>query len=105
MGNYLCYLCNQDFIFLSGLRKHYEKDKCPRVTPEMKALQLEPFIRVLIQVYSVNPKKGKHAEKFEYSHNIQTNNLQGKSITDKLVEIAREIGLNITAVQNEVGKV
>ncbi len=74
MSNYRCYLCNQEFIFLRGLEKHYDNDKCPRVTPEMKADMLNPFFRILTEVTYVDPKRLVKKEKFVFSYNVETVN-------------------------------
>lgn len=92
MGNYLCYLCNAEFWTTGGLRKHYEKDRCPRVTKEMKELALRPFCRVLIKVSYVNPLKFGNKEKFLYSYNVET---LRKDYKERLIEVAKEIGIGL----------
>lgn len=78
MGNYRCYNCNQEFVFLRSLKKHYDKKECP-MTIEPTEEMLRPFMRVLIQVSYVEPKKLIKAEKFQYSYNIGTNRKDWKN--------------------------
>ena len=86
MGNYRCYNCNQEFVFLGSLKKHYDKKQCPK-SAEPTEEMLKPFFRVLIQVSYVNPKK-LNAEKFQYSHNITT---QNKNYKNDLFETVNRI--------------
>lgn len=92
MGNYRCYLCNQEFILLRGLRKHYDNDKCPRVTPEMKAEMLKPFIRILTEVTYVDPSRLVKREKFMASYNVETSNPNWK---EHLLENAKALAISL----------
>jgi len=97
MGNYRCYLCNAEFIFLRGLRKHYQNEKCPRVTKEMKEAMLKPFFRVLIEVSEVVPTRLIKPEQFLHSYNIETCSPNYK---EKLLEVAKEIGVSLESKQH-----
>jgi len=92
MGNYLCYLCNAEFWTTGGLRKHYEKDRCPSVTKEMKELATLPFFRVLIEISYIDPLKLRNKEKFLYSYNIETLRADYK---ERLINVAKEIGIGL----------
>ena len=93
MGNYLCYLCGQEFLFISGLEKHYSKDKCPEVTEDAKKLMMKPFVRVIFQVEYVDPRKLFNREKFQYSHKITT---LDKDFQKELIDVAIKIGHSIS---------